>query len=191
MALPEKDQCLTTYFHKQVELPAGKILRAWTAISATHEFVLYVNGREASRSRYGRVASAFRRAEEVEDLAGFFRPGKNTLAVEVRRWSAGAPDVFLRAEVQVQAGGKVVAVPLVTDETWLGSYGPGSTWRTGKLEPARWVPAKTAPARRLTPRIRRDREQVIRPDVPAPLARSVTKALPRIAERSDWRQQVV
>jgi len=40
------------YFFQQVQLPpTGKILRAWTAAAATHEFVLYINGREACRSR--------------------------------------------------------------------------------------------------------------------------------------------
>ncbi len=57
------------YFSKEVQLPqAGKILRAWTAAAAHHEFTLSINGREVCRSRYGRTSSAFRLAEEIGKL---------------------------------------------------------------------------------------------------------------------------
>jgi hypothetical protein len=107
VTLHEKGDCADVYLHKRIELPPGKIVRAWTAISATHEFVLFVNGQEASRSRYGRVASAFRLAEEIEDLAGFFAPGNNTLAMKVHRWSILPPrglPVYIDGDVAPRCG---------------------------------------------------------------------------------------
>ncbi len=192
VTLPEKEDCVDVYLYKQVKLPPGKILRAWTAISAHHEFVLYVNGKQASRSRYGRVASAFRLAEEIENLADFFRPGTNTLSMKVHRWSPGEASAFLKAEVQMQTDGGPVAVPIVTDDSWRASYEAPPNWTAADFQPAGWQPVKPAAlARRLGPRIRRDRLQAIEPDVPAPLPRPVVDAMPQIAEMSDWKQYVV
>ena len=189
--LPEKDGCQEIYLQKKVQLPGGKVLRAWTATSATHEFVLYVNGKEACRSRYGRVASAFRLAEEIEDLAPLFKPGANTLAMKVRRWSPGAPAVHLRAEIQIQTEKGTVAVPLSTDGSWVGAYEAPSNWTAADFRPKDWMPVKTIQGNRQSPRIRRDQEQTIEPRVPAPLPRPALDALPQIAEMSDWRQAVV
>ena len=189
--LPEKEYCLDTYLYKQIDLPAGKVLRAWTALSATHEYVLYVNSREASRSRYGRVASTFRMAQEIEDLKSFFRPGKNTLAVKVHRWSAGRPTFHLQSEVQVETSTGIVRVPIVTDKTWLGSHEAPADWNTASFKPAGWLPVQVVEATPQSPRIRPDQQQVIAPAVPVLLAPSVTAMLPQIAEMSDWRQQVI
>jgi len=191
VALPEKKACVEIYLHKQVELPAGKVLRAWTAAGATHEFVLYINGKEACRTRYGRVASAFRLAEEIEDLAKFFRPGTNNLAIKVRRWSAGAPTVYMKAEVEVRGAEGIVSVPIVTDGSWVGSYDAPANWTAANFKPTGWQAVKTRTAARRGPRIRRDQRHVIDPDVPAPLPKAVVAAFPRIGEMSDWRQQVV
>jgi len=191
ITLPEKEGCREAHFHKKVELPAGKILRAWTAISATHEFVLYINGREASRSRYGRVASAFRRAEEIENLASFFKSGTNTLALKVRRWSAGAVNVSLKSEVQIETDEGTIAVPIETDASWLGSYEVPSNWASARFSPSGWKRVETKVTHRLWPRIRRDQQHVIEPDVPAPLPQPALEALPQIAEMSHWRQYVV
>jgi hypothetical protein len=190
-SLPEKENCVEVYLHKQADIPKGRIVRAWTALSATHEYVLYVNGKEASRSRYGRVASAFRLAEEIEDLGGLFRPGVNALALKVRRWSPGAPAVHLRSEVQVATAEGVVAVPIATDASWVGSYDAPANWTAADFRPAGWQPVKTTQAEPMRPRIPRDKEQLIEPAVPAPLPRPATEALPQIAEMSDWQQQVV
>lgn len=190
-ALPEKDACVEIYLHKQVDLPAGRIVRAWTAAGATHEFVLYVNGKEACRTRYGRVASAFRRAEEIEDLAKFFQTGTNSLAIKVRRWSAGAPDVYMKAEVEIEGDEGNVTVPIVTDGSWVGSYDAPADWAAANFKPTGWQAVKTRPARRMNPRIRRDQRHVIDPDVHAPLPEAVVAAFPRIGEMSDWGQQVV
>jgi len=181
ISLPEKEGCVEAAFRQQVEVPAGRIVRAWTAVSAVHEFVLAINGREACRSRYGRVASAFRLAQEVEDLAPFFKAGSNTLELTVRRWSPGVPSAYLRAEVQVETPDGVVPVAIVTDGTWTGRYGGSREAR----------PVKVADAAPMAPRIRRDQEPLIRPDVPPPLPKAALDALPQIAEMSLWSQQVV
>ncbi len=189
--LPEKENCVEVYFHKQVDLPAGKILRAWTAVSAQHEYVLYVNGKEASRSRYGRVASNFRLAQEVENLAEFFRPGKNTLTMKVRRWSPGVPAAHLQAEVQIEGTDGVVAVPIVTDASWLGAYEAPADWTAAGFAPAGWQAVTIKDMSPMGPRIRREQQAIIDPDVPAPLPGCVLKTLPQIAQMSAWQQQVV
>ncbi|MBM4034393.1 MAG: hypothetical protein FJ291_21825 [Planctomycetes bacterium] len=191
LTLPEKEGCLDLYLWKQVELPAGKVVRAWTAASATHEFVLYVNGREACRSRYGRVASAFRLAEEIEDLAPFFKPGTNTLAAKAHRWSPGAAQFYLKAEVQVETPDGIVPVAIESDASWLASYDAPAKWNTAGFKPVGWQAPKTQSAHRPGPRIRRDMEAVIRPPVPPPLPKAAIDAFPQIAEQSDWAQQVV
>ena len=189
--LPEKENCVEVYLSKEVDLPAGKIVRAWTAINATHEFVLYVNGREASRSRYGRVASNFRLCQEVENLAAFFRPGPNRLAMKVRRWSPGIPAAHLRAEIQIETDRGSVAVPVVTDGSWLGSHQAPADWTAADFRPTGWQAVQTKENMPSGPRIRREQQQLIEPDVPAPLAPAAVKALPPIAEMSQWQQQVV
>jgi len=191
IGLPQKDHCRDLFLRKQVVLPEEKVVRAWTAITATHEFVLYVNGREACRSRFGRVPSAFRRAEEVEDLGSFFRPGANTLALHVRRWSEGVPSVFLRADVQYAARTGLPTVSIATDPTWLASRDAPAEWAEADFEPAGWQPVQVVPGDRLRPRIRRDEQALIAPEIPPPLPAVVLESLPQIAEMSDWRQHVV
>jgi hypothetical protein len=189
--LPEKEGCQEIYLQKKVQVPEGKVLRAWTATSAAHEFVLYVNGKEACRSRYGRVASAFRLAEEIEDLAPFFKPGTNTLAMKARRWSTGAPAACLRAEIQVQIGKTVIAVPLVTDDSWVGFYEAPPNWTAADFKAKDWMQVKTIQGNRLPPRIRRDQQGAIEPRLPPPLPKPALDALPQMADMSDWQQAVV
>ena len=181
ISLPEREGCVEAVFRKQVAIPPGKIVRAWTAVSAIHGFVLTINGREACRSRTGRVASAFRLAQEIENLAPFFRAGSNTLELKVRRWSPGIPSVYLRTEVQIETPAGVTTVPIATDGTWAGRY-------EGTRDE---LPVKVAEAAPMSPRIRRDQEQLIRPDVPPALPKAVLDALPQVAEMSAWGQQVV
>jgi len=167
VTLPEKENCLDLYVHKQVEIPAGKIVRAWTATSAFHEFVLYVNGKEACRSRYGRIPSAFRLAEEIEDLAAFFKPGTNTLAMKVHRWSQGAPMAYLKAEVEVETASGVVPVAIETDASWVAAYDAPANWTAADFKPVGWQAPATRSTFRPGPRIRRDQEPLIKPPVPA------------------------
>ncbi len=193
--LPARAGALDSWFCKDVELPAGKLHHAWTMLSAGHEYVLFVNGKEASRSRYGRVASAFRLAEEVEDLAPFLTPGAvNALCVKAHVWSEGTPETptvpYVRIEGTVEyEDGRSVA--LATDASWAGSCeGPVR----GKLRPAETQPVvadRDPNAGRLPPRMPRDKLAVLAPEVPAPLPPCVRAAFPAIVEMSDWRQQVV
>ena len=68
ISLPPKENRVDIYLFKEIEVPEGKVLRAWTIIDAVHEYSLFINGREASRSRLGRVASSWRRCQEIEEL---------------------------------------------------------------------------------------------------------------------------
>jgi len=194
IGLPDKENNADIYLYQKVNLPAGKIIRAWTAISAYREFVLYINGKEACRSRYGRVPSIFRSAEEIENLGKFFHGGANTLVMKVRRWSLaskGQPCVRLEAEVQVQTPDGLQAVPIQTDETWVGSYDAPANWKSAGFAPKGWQPVTVTRAGRLGPRIRRDQKELIWPDVPPPMPAAASKALPQITKMSDWSQQVV
>ena len=209
ISLPAKFGSLDSWFYKEIDVPAGKVVRAWAAISAAHEYVLYINGQEASRSRYGRVASAFRLAEELEDLAKFFKPGtRNTLLVKAHVWSMGSlenpmiPSVRMECDLQVEGANGLVSVPVSTDGTWTGSYevrgqesgvrSQGAGPAAMKLTGAQRVIANPDPnAGRLGPRIPKDQKPIIMPDVPAPVPAAVTAAFPQIAEMSDWSQQAV
>ena len=44
ISLPGKFGNLDAWFYRELDLPAGKIVHAWAAISATHEYMLYING---------------------------------------------------------------------------------------------------------------------------------------------------
>ena len=158
VTLPENGDGVDVYLRKRIELPPGTVVRAWTAVSATHEFVLFVNGKEASRSRYGRVASAFRLAEEVEDLAAFFTPGTNTLAMKVHRWSPGEAAAFLKAEVHLETDEGMVTVPIETDDSWRASPQAAVNWTAKDFNPVDWQPVKTMAAQRRPPRIREVRD---------------------------------
>jgi len=198
ISMPQKFGSLDSWFYKEIDVPAGKIVRAWAAISATHEYVLYINGKEASRSRYGRVASAFRLAEEVEDLAKYFKPGaKNTLLVKAHVWSMGTaenpmvPSVRMECDIVVEGASGTVNVPVYTDGTWVGSY---TAPKSVNIPPAGTQPVKASTdpnAGRLSPRIPKNLKQIIMPDVPAPIAPSVKSVFPQITDMSDWSQQVV
>jgi hypothetical protein len=198
ISLPAEFGSLNAWFYKEVDLPAGKIAHAWAAISATHECVLYINGQEASRSRYGRVASAFRLAEEVEDLAALLKPGaRNVLVIKTHVWSLGspespmAPSVRLECEVQMEGVGSAAAVSVCTDATWLGSYAAPADMKSQPAGAQAVVVNPDPNAGRLGPRIPKDRKSIIMPDVPPPLPKPALAALPQIAEMSDWSQQAV
>ena len=193
ISLPEKEDSVDIYLYKQVNIPAGKIVRAWTAISASREYVLYINGKEASRSRYGRVAGGFRLAEEVEDLAKFLKPGINTLAMKVHRWTKGIPGVRLEAEVQIETAEGVTTFPIATDASWVGAYTAPKGWTSAGFKPTGWqqVVDKGVPFGRMGPRIRKDMRQILKPDLPPPLPDSVLKEFPSIGDMSDWSQNVL
>ena len=194
LSVPE--EVSEVYFYRQVELPpGGKSLRAWTAAAATHEFILYINGREACRSRYGRVPSAFRLSEEIEDLAEYFRPGLNRLAVKVRRWSSqpqNSPNFFLQAEVQwADQAGQIQKIQIATDRSWQGWTVPPEGWQQAHFQPHGGQPVRVASMPRPPARIPRDKQQEIAPDIPPPLPDWVLRAIPYVHEQSVWQQQVV
>ncbi len=195
ISLPAKYGKQDTWFFKHLELPAGKIEHAWTAISAT-DFVLFINGKEAARSRFGRVPSSFRVAEEAVDLAPFLHGGRNTLVIKSHLWSLGTPQTPATATVRMQGEVKTQGdkpTPIHTDSTWLGSFDAPSTWTRADFQPGDWqkVRANTDPGARLGIRIPKDKKPEIIPDVPPPLGKAVLETLPLLAERSDWGQEVV
>ena len=199
ISLADGKGALDAFFFREIDLPAGKIRHAWAMISARHEYVLWIGGAEASRSRYGRVASAFRLAEEVEDLSPFLKAGaRNVLLFKAHIWDEGPPDrptepmVRLEGEVVIEdPSGQARIVPLATGAAWVGSREAPAD---GKSRPPTAGPVKVDPdpgAGRLEPRIPKDRRQEISPDIPPPLPAAVLADLPPIAEMSDWSQQVV
>ncbi len=196
MSLPVEEDKVDVYFYRQVEIPDGKIVRAWSAIDPAYEHVLYINGHEAARSRQGRVSTPFRRAMDIQNLQKHLKPGTNTLAMKVHRWSFGpgpAPAVYLQAEVQVETANGVVAVPIIADTDWVGSYSAPSNWTAADFKPEGWQPVtiNNSPTTGPRMRLRRDHRKAIAPDVPAPLPKPALDAFPQIAAMSDWQQQVV
>jgi len=198
ISLPAKENATDLFVRTEIELPAGKIVRAWTAIDAVHDYILYINGQEASRSRMGRFASSWRRCQEIEDLAKYLNPGKNVLAMKVHRWSVGKsetpePRVFLRSEVQIETGQGLTAVPVATDASWVGSHEAPANWTAARSNAAGWQPVMTGDFPQQSPRLyeRRGFWNTLRPDIPAPLLPPALAAFPQIAEMSDWQQQVV
>lgn len=192
--LPREKDSVDIYLFKEIDLPKGKIVRAWAAIDGQYQFVLYINGKEASKSRMGRIASIFRRAGEIENLAEFFKAGKNTLAVKAHRWSLtndNDPSFILQAEVQIETADGIVKVPVVTDDTWVASHEAPNNWTSARFKARGWKAAKIIGGGLAGPRIPKDKRQIIAPDIPAPVAAAAKKMFPRIAEMSDWSQQIV
>jgi hypothetical protein len=198
ISLPAQFGKMDTYFYKEVELPADKIRQAWTAISA-QDFVLYVNGQEAARSRYGRVPSAFRVAEEAVDLGPLLRAGRNSLAIKSHLWSMGTRETPATATVRMQGEARLVSdqgervVPISTNATWVASFDAPAAWTRADFRPEGWQPvhANTDPNARLAIRIPKDQKPQIMPDVPPPLGQAMRAMMPLLAEASDWGQQVV
>jgi hypothetical protein len=195
ISLPAQFGKIDTYFYKEIELPPGRVRHAWTAISAL-DFVLYVNGQEAARSRFGRVPSSFRVAEEAVDLAPLLRTGRNSLVIRSHLWSMGTRPTPATATARVQGealleGGRTV--PICTDATWVGSFRAPETWTRADFRPEGWqaVQANSDPSARLGIRIPKHRKSQIMPDLPPPLGQAILAAMPLLADSSDWGQQVV
>jgi hypothetical protein len=195
ISLPAEFGRLDSHFFKSLKLPAGKIESAWTTISAT-DFVLYVNGKEAARSGFGRVPSSFRVAEEAVDLASFLRSGSNAILVKSRLWSPGTPQAPASASVRIQgevriAGGR--SIPFGTDASWVGTFSAPDSWLEPDVRPEVWkaVRVDAEPAARLRLRIPKDKRPQIAPDVPPPLGPALCDLMPELADASDWSQQVV
>ena len=190
--LPEKENTRDTYFYKQVEIPQGKILRAWTATNVNHEFKLYINGKLASQSKYGRIPSAFRLAEEIDNIGPYLRPGTNTFAVYAHYWSKGSPGLRLESEVQIETAGGVTKLPIVTDNTWSASYEAPDNWNTASFKPQGWEHAKDQGYRgsRMWPRLTKEAEKILKPAAPMPFSDSVMAEFPALKDASDWKQDV-
>ncbi len=190
--LPREKDSVDLYFFKEIDIPKGKILRAWAAVDGQHEFVLYINGKEACKSGMGRVASAFRRAEEIVNLAEFLKPGRNTLAAKVHRWNItedNDPSFILQMEVQVETTGGLVTVPVITDDTWVASHKAPENWTAAAFNAKGWQAVKSIGGVMSGPRIPKDKMQIIAPNIPAPVADALKNAFPNVTEMSDWGQQ--
>jgi hypothetical protein len=198
ISLPPQYGKTETYFFTTLDLPAGRVRQAWTAISAA-DFQLFINGHEAARSRFGRVPSSFRVAEEAVDLGPFLHGGRNTLAIKSRIWSAGTSDapatatVRMQGEVQLQGDRGTTCVAIRTDATWEGSFDAPPAWNRADFNPANWqsVKANSDPNARLGIRIPKELREKIVPDVPPPMGDAIRKSMPLLADASDWSQQVV
>ena len=196
MGLPSDEDRLDVYLYKDVQIPQGKILRAWTAIDSAHQHVLYINGKVAARSGMGRTASVFRRSMEIDNIADCLKPGSNKLVMKVHRWTAAsseAPDprVYIESEVQVKTPDGVVNVPIIADASWVGSFEAPANWNSARFVPNNWRQVTVLQSPTSGPRIRKEQLQTIKPDVPAPLLQPALREFPQIREMSDWQQQVV
>lgn len=179
------------WLRKTIELPPGKILRAWTTVAADHEFVLYVNGREAGRSLYGRVASGFRLREELLNLADSLQAGPNLLAARVHRWSPGPANFRFEGEVQIEAGGELKRFHVLSDATWRGSDREWEGWNRPQFDDTPWSPAALVADREPNLRIGKNLREHLTPRMPPPLHQSVLEKFPDIADMSDWGQEVI
>jgi hypothetical protein len=130
------------YFRKDIYI-SGPVDRAWIQIAATDNYSLYVNDTRLDvRNFYGITVAG------LYDLKSIFKPGKNTVAVNVNRVSFPGS-----AQLMVRGFYSQVASPLQefwSDQTWRASDTPdgivgGYSWHTTVLDDTFWLNAKEAP----------------------------------------------
>jgi len=191
IVLAPDSQRRDVWFRKTVDLPDQPVRRAWALVSAEHEFTLYVNGREAGRSGYGRVASSFRLREELFNLAAHLKPGRNVIAAKIHRWSPGRATFCFECEVQLGRDETIVKVPIVSDAIWRGSDRVTSGWNKRVFDDSQWRKVATVNGQRSRDRVGKTLRDTLTPPAPPPLPKSLLTRFPALAQMSDWSQQVV
>ncbi len=123
----------TRYFRRTFALPANrKIQRARLLLTADDQFVLFINGKEVSKSDGQR--DAWQRPQTV-DVTASLQAGKNTIAIAATN-TGGPAGVLGKLVVEFRSGEPLI---VVTDKAWKVHNEDQPGWQQPDFDDSRWV----------------------------------------------------
>ncbi|MGC8669141.1 MAG: glycoside hydrolase family 78 protein [Chthonomonadales bacterium] len=126
----------TRYFRAVLTLPAdASIQSAFALVTADDQFVLTINGREATRS--DGQGFAWQRPRNVR-IQNLLHPGPNAIAIEAVNSAQSPAGVLARFQVRLSSG---VVVTKDTGADWLCSSSAQPGWQTAAALGEGWVRA--------------------------------------------------
>ncbi|WP_329128944.1 glycoside hydrolase family 78 protein [Streptomyces sp. NBC_01476] len=129
----------TRYFRRAFDLPANEaVSTAQFELTADDSFILYVNGKEITRSPD--VSNSWSTATLV-DIAADLRPGRNVIAVQAVNAFAGPAGLIGTLHVQGSTGDPL---DLVTDSAWTSADSAAAGWQQPDFDDSAWPAALEA-----------------------------------------------